>query len=144
MIDLTLNDEERMIVETVREFAANEIAPIAHDLDVNPRVPTEQIAKNSWAFRPLGLGFANLGALLMSLGLPYDSEPGRAWAAAITALMCGEAYRQSSQIASGVMISLSSERWKYASIVSFFASEPDLQSYVSRKTSFSSAPTSGS
>jgi ribonucleoside-diphosphate reductase alpha chain len=65
----------------------------------NSRYPTDAIAKNSWAFRPLGLGFANLGALLMSLGLPYDSEPGRAWAGAITALMCGEAYRQSARIA---------------------------------------------
>ena len=61
--------------------------------------PTEQIAENSYAFRPLGLGFANLGALLMSRSLPYDSEPGRAYAAAITALMCGEAYRTSAQIA---------------------------------------------
>jgi len=66
----------------------------------NSKYPTEQIAKNSWAFRPLGLGFANLGALLMQRGLPYDSEPGRAYAAAITALMCGESYRQSATIAS--------------------------------------------
>ena len=47
----------------------------------------------------LGLGFANLGALLMSRGLPYDSEPGRAYAAAITALMCGGAYAASAKIA---------------------------------------------
>ena len=65
----------------------------------NSRYPTEAIAKNSWAFRPLGLGYANLGALLMSRGLPYDSEPGRAYAAAITAVMCGEAYKQSATIA---------------------------------------------
>jgi ribonucleoside-diphosphate reductase alpha chain len=65
----------------------------------NSKYPTEQIAKNSWAFRPLGLGYANLGALLMSRGLPYDSEPGRAYAAAITALMCGEAYRHSAAVA---------------------------------------------
>jgi ribonucleoside-diphosphate reductase alpha chain len=61
--------------------------------------PTEKIAKNSHLFRPLGLGFANLGALLMSLGLPYDSDEGRALAASITALMGGHAYRVSSLIA---------------------------------------------
>src|SRR5205823_5456627 len=53
----------------------------------------------SFAYRPLGLGYANLGALLMSRSLPYDSEPGRAYSAAITALMCGEAYRTSARIA---------------------------------------------
>jgi ribonucleoside-diphosphate reductase alpha chain len=66
----------------------------------NSKYPTEKIAKNSYDYRPLGLGFANLGALLMSLGLPYDSVPGRAYAAALTAIMCGEAYRQSAQISS--------------------------------------------
>src|SRR5204863_1996432 len=55
--------------------------------------------ETSSAFRPLGLGYANLGALLMSRSLPYDSEPGRAYAAAITAIMCGEAYRMSARIA---------------------------------------------
>jgi ribonucleoside-diphosphate reductase alpha chain len=65
----------------------------------NSKYPTEAIAKNSWEYRPLGLGFANLGALLMSRSLPYDSEPGRAYAGAITALMCGEAYRTSARIA---------------------------------------------
>jgi ribonucleoside-diphosphate reductase alpha chain len=64
----------------------------------NSRYPTQKIAENSWAFRPLGLGFANLGALLMSRGLPYDGDSGRAYAAAITALMCGEAYRTSARI----------------------------------------------
>ncbi len=64
----------------------------------NSRYPTEKIAQNSWDYRPLGLGFANLGALLMSRGLPYDSVPGRAYAAALTAIMCGEAYRMSAQI----------------------------------------------
>jgi len=61
--------------------------------------PTRAIERNSHGFRPLGLGYANLGALLMSRGLPYDSEPGRAYAAAITALMTGEAYAQSARIA---------------------------------------------
>ena len=54
--------------------------------------PTEKIARNSHDFRPLGLGYANLGALLMSMGIPYDSPAGRDWAAAITAVMCGQAY----------------------------------------------------
>jgi ribonucleoside-diphosphate reductase alpha chain len=62
------------------------------------KYPTEKIGKNSHDYRPLGLGFANLGALLMARGLPYDSEPGRAYAGAITALMCGEAYAQSARI----------------------------------------------
>ena len=61
--------------------------------------PTERIAKNSHAFRPLGLGYANLGALLMAAGLPYDSDEGRAYAAAITALLGGEAYAASAEVA---------------------------------------------
>ena len=65
----------------------------------NASYPTEKIAKNSHEFRPLGLGYANLGALLMSLALPYDSDEGRDMAGAITALMCGQAYAQSSRIA---------------------------------------------
>jgi ribonucleoside-diphosphate reductase alpha chain len=63
--------------------------------------PTEGIGKNANAFRQLGLGYANLGALLMSDGLPYDSDEGRNVAAAITALMTGRAYRQSAEIAAG-------------------------------------------
>src|SRR3989475_11804162 len=65
----------------------------------NASYPTPAIAQNSVLFRPLGLGYANLGALLMSLGIPYDSEAGRAYAGAITALMCGEAYHTSALIA---------------------------------------------
>ena len=65
----------------------------------NASYPTPKIADNSHAFRPLGLGYANLGALLMSMALPYDSDEGREVAGAITALMCGEAYAQSSRIA---------------------------------------------
>jgi ribonucleoside-diphosphate reductase alpha chain len=61
--------------------------------------PTEAIARNSHDYRPLGLGYANLGALLMSRGLPYDSDAGRAYAGAITALMCGQAYATSAKIA---------------------------------------------
>src|SRR4051795_7980839 len=63
--------------------------------------PTEEIGANANAFRQLGLGYANLGALLMSDGLPYDSDEGRNVAAAITALMTGRAYRQSALIAAG-------------------------------------------
>ncbi len=63
--------------------------------------PTEEIGVNANAFRQLGLGYANLGALLMSDGLPYDSDEGRNVAAAITALMTGRAYRQSALIAAG-------------------------------------------
>jgi ribonucleoside-diphosphate reductase alpha chain len=61
--------------------------------------PTKAIEENSYKFRPLGLGYANLGALLMATGIPYDSDEGRAYSAAITSLMCGEAYLQSSKIA---------------------------------------------
>jgi len=55
----------------------------------NASYPTDKIARNSHEFRPLGLGYANLGALLMSMALPYDSDEGRDVAAAVTALMCG-------------------------------------------------------
>jgi ribonucleoside-diphosphate reductase alpha chain len=65
----------------------------------NASYPTEKIARNSHDFRPLGLGYANLGALLMANGLPYDSDAGRDFAAAITALMHGQAYLTSSHIA---------------------------------------------
>ena len=65
----------------------------------NASYPTPTIAKNSHLFRPLGLGYANLGALLMSLGIPYDTDSGRSYAAAITALMCGQAYYTSALIA---------------------------------------------
>jgi len=65
----------------------------------NSSYPTEAIAKNSHAYRPLGLGYANLGALLMSRGLPYDSDAGRDYSAAITALMHGAAFAQSAKIA---------------------------------------------
>jgi len=64
--------------------------------------PTEKIARNSHDFRPLGLGYANLGAMLMSLGLPYDSDSGRSVAAAVTAIMTGEAYKTSALIAKKV------------------------------------------
>jgi ribonucleoside-diphosphate reductase alpha chain len=65
----------------------------------NAGYPTEKIMRNSHDYRPLGLGYANLGALLMAAGLPYDSDGGRDYAACVTAIMCGEAYLQSSRIA---------------------------------------------
>jgi ribonucleoside-diphosphate reductase alpha chain len=61
--------------------------------------PTESIGKNAIDFRELGLGYANLGGLLMSIGLPYDSDEGRAWCGALTALMTGHAYRTSAELA---------------------------------------------
>jgi ribonucleoside-diphosphate reductase alpha chain len=68
----------------------------------NAKYPTEKIRDNSLRFRPLGLGYANLGALLMSRGLPYDSAGARAYAGSITALMTGWAYRTSAAIARDV------------------------------------------
>jgi ribonucleoside-diphosphate reductase alpha chain len=65
----------------------------------NAAYPTEKIAQNSHDYRPLGLGFANLGALLMSMGVPYDSDRGRDTAGAISAIMCGQAYLTSARIA---------------------------------------------
>ncbi len=64
--------------------------------------PTQKIAENSHNYRPLGLGFANLGAMLMALGLPYDGDAGRDYAAAVTAIMCGQAYLTSARIAGAV------------------------------------------
>jgi ribonucleoside-diphosphate reductase alpha chain len=81
---------------------AVDIVFLAQEIVVgNSSYPTEEIAANANAFRQLGLGYANLGALLMSDGLPYDSGAGRNVAAAITALMTGRAYRQSALIAAG-------------------------------------------
>jgi ribonucleoside-diphosphate reductase alpha chain len=81
----------RRAVETI--FTAQEI------LVGNSSYPTMAIGANARAYRQLGLGYANLGGLLMSLGIPYDSDDGRAWAAAITALMTGQAYRTSVELA---------------------------------------------
>jgi len=79
---------------------AVDIIILAQDILIdNSSYPTAEITANAHAFRELGLGYANLGALLMSLGLPYDSDAGRSYAAAITALMSGEGYLQSTRIA---------------------------------------------
>ncbi|MBM3723875.1 MAG: vitamin B12-dependent ribonucleotide reductase [Acidobacteria bacterium] len=76
---------------------------IAQEIIVdNASYPTAKIARNSHDYRPLGLGYANLGALLMSMGIPYDSESGRDWAGGLTAVMCGQAYLTSARIAEAV------------------------------------------
>ena len=85
-------DAYRHTIEVM--FTAQEI------LVGNADYPTEKIAENSRLFRQLGLGYANIGALLMALGMPYDSTGGRAWAAALTSMMTGHAYATSARIAS--------------------------------------------
>ncbi|HET6612549.1 MAG TPA: vitamin B12-dependent ribonucleotide reductase, partial [Kofleriaceae bacterium] len=92
------NEAGDLDVDAIRHAVATTITAMEIIVD-NARYPTEKIRDNSHRFRPLGLGYANLGALLMSRGLPYDSEPGRAYAAGVTALLCGEAYRTSATIA---------------------------------------------
>jgi ribonucleoside-diphosphate reductase alpha chain len=80
--------------------AAVDTLIIAMDILVDSAgYPTELISRNSHDYRPLGLGYANLGALLMAFGLPYDSDAGRDFAATLTAIMCGEAYLQSARLA---------------------------------------------
>jgi ribonucleoside-diphosphate reductase alpha chain len=79
---------------------ACEIIILAQEIIVdNASYPTKAIEQNSFDYRPLGIGYANLGSLLMSRGVPYDSTDGRAYAAAITALLTGNSYRMSSQVA---------------------------------------------
>jgi ribonucleotide reductase alpha subunit len=80
--------------------AATEVVFTAQEIIVgNADYPTDKIAENSRRFRQLGIGFANLGALLMAQGLPYDSDAGRAWAAAIMALLTGHSYTTSARTA---------------------------------------------
>lgn len=88
----------------IKEFIHTiEILILAQDILIDrASYPTEKIKNNSVKFRPLGLGYTNLGAFLMSNGLPYDSEDGRNYAAVITALMTGTAYRRSTDIAKHV------------------------------------------
>ncbi|HUC36908.1 MAG TPA: LAGLIDADG family homing endonuclease [Acidimicrobiales bacterium] len=93
-----LNDDDSFDVEGFK--AAVEVVFSAQEILVgNADYPTEKIAENSRRYRELGLGYANLGALLMAQGLPYDSDEGRAWAASITALMTGHAYATSARTA---------------------------------------------
>ena len=80
-----------------------DIVFLAQEIIVGPSsYPTEEIAVNARAFRQLGLGYANLGAYLMSNGMPYDSDAGRGTAAAITALMTGRGYAQSAKVAAAI------------------------------------------
>jgi ribonucleoside-diphosphate reductase alpha chain len=82
---------------------AVDIVLLAQEIVVGPSsYPTEEIGVNARAFRQLGLGYANLGAFLMSNGMPYDSDAGRGTAAAITALMTGRAYRESARVAAAL------------------------------------------
>ena len=93
-----IDEEGTFDVKAFRK--AVEVVFTAQEIIVGPAdYPTEKIGANARAFRQLGLGYANLGALLMARGLPYDSDGGRAWAGAITALMTGQAYRTSARIA---------------------------------------------
>src|SRR5215204_2586098 len=92
-----------------REDGELDVEALEHAVDVmflaqeilvgNSSYPTPEIERNARGYRQLGLGYANLGALLMARGLPYDSDEGRAYAAAITALMTGRAYRKSAEVA---------------------------------------------
>src|SRR6202012_1808946 len=82
---------------------AVDVMLLAQEIIVGPSsYPTEEIGANARAFRQLGLGYANLGAYLMADGVPYDSDPGRGTAAAITALMTGRAYLGSARIAAAI------------------------------------------
>jgi ribonucleoside-diphosphate reductase alpha chain len=93
-----VDDDELFDVAGFRH--AVDIAITAQDIVIEKSsYPTAEITANAHAYRELGLGYANLGALLMSLGLPYDSDGGREYAGAVTALMSGEAYLQSARIA---------------------------------------------
>ena len=93
-----LDERGEFDVEAYRE-ACRVLITAQEILVDNASYPTEAITQNSKDFRPLGLGYANLGALLMASGLPYDSDAGRDVAAALTAVMTGEAYAQSARIA---------------------------------------------
>ncbi len=93
------NAEDGSFDVTTFRHACDVVITAQEMLVDNCSYPTPAIAENSYKFRPLGLGYANLGALLMAAGVPYDSDEGRGYAAAITSLMCGEAYLQSSKVA---------------------------------------------
>ena len=92
------NSEDYIDVDKFREAISDTITAMDSFVD-NASYPTEVIAEQTKKYRTLGLGYANLGALLMSLGIPYDSEEGRDIAAAITAVMTGQAYLRSIEMA---------------------------------------------
>ena len=97
------------LMKFLRDDGVFDVAGFRHAVDIvflaqeiivgNSSYPTEKIAENARSFRQLGIGYANLGALLMAQGQPYDSDSGRAWAGAITALMTGQSYRTSTRVA---------------------------------------------
>ncbi len=93
-----LDEEGRFDVEGYRH--AIRIMFVAQEILVDHSAyPTRKIAKNSHDYRPLGLGYANLGTVLMRLGIPYDTDEARGWCAALTAILCGHAYRASAEMA---------------------------------------------
>ena len=96
-----VDEDGEFDVEAFRA-AARTVITAQEILVDNASYPTPAIDRNSHDYRPLGLGYANLGVLLMDRGLPYDSDAGRAYAAAVTALMHGEAYAQSARISSSM------------------------------------------
>ncbi|MFA5343929.1 MAG: vitamin B12-dependent ribonucleotide reductase [Kiritimatiellia bacterium] len=99
-INLTKFSDAQHVFDVQRFQHVVRLLIIAQDILVdNGSYPTQEIAENSHLFRPLGLGYANLGALIMSLGKPYDSDEGRAFAGAVTALLTGYAYTASAEIA---------------------------------------------
>ncbi|MCH7974943.1 MAG: vitamin B12-dependent ribonucleotide reductase [Bacteroidetes bacterium] len=104
-LNLRKFQKEDGTMDVGRFRAASRIFITAQEILVdNAGYPSRDIAKNSHAFRPLGLGFANLGALLMSMGLPYDSDEGRAVAGALMAIEHSEAYARSAEIAANAAI----------------------------------------
>src|SRR5690349_12717804 len=95
------DEDGRFNIESFRK--AVDVTITAQEIIVGfASYPTKKIEQNSFAYRPLGLGYANLGALLMAQAIPYDSDLGRDYAASITAMMTGEAYLQSSKIAAAL------------------------------------------
>jgi ribonucleoside-diphosphate reductase alpha chain len=97
---MKFRDPESLEFQVERFERAVDIIFMAQEILVsNSSYPTEEITRNANAMRQLGLGYANLGALLMARGLPYDSDEGRAYAGAITAIMTGRAYRKSAAMA---------------------------------------------
>ncbi len=108
--DTACNLSSLNLMKYLQEDGSYDVESFKHSVDVmitaqeiivdNAGYPTETIAHNSYRYRALGLGYANLGALLMANGLPYDSDEGRAYAGAVTSIMSGEAYAQSARIAS--------------------------------------------
>ena len=93
-----LNEDDSFDVEAYKRTIA--VSIMAQEIIVsNSSYPTEKIRENAVAYRQLGLGYSNLGALLMCLGIPYDSDEGRAWCGALTAIMTGHGYATSAAVA---------------------------------------------